>query len=163
MLNQKALEYLGELIIKDLAKHFKGDPTSLMSADDLQFSISSEDLEFRRSLLKHIIALQTSKNTPIQLTVPISINNWYRKINKNDAESIAESLLRGHKIEAIKTLRGATGFGLKDAKHIIDEFLPSSHSQSENYCQNAKNRFLAKCQGGSFINNLVIKKPWQTS
>jgi ribosomal protein L7/L12 len=157
MLNQKALEYLKDLIIKDLANHFNGDPQSLMSANDLEFTLSSEDIDFRRSLLKHIIALQqTSQNTPIQLTVPMRNDDWHRKINEADARSIARSLSQGRKIEAIKTLRQATGFGLKEAKDIIDSFLPSEHSQLENYRQEAKDRFLARCIGGLFVN-----KPWQ--
>lgn len=153
MLNQKALEYLKDLIIKDLANHFKGDPMSLMSADDLDFNLSTEDIEFRRSLLKHIIALQqTSRNTPIQLTVPMQQENWHHKVNQASAQSIGRSLSQGRKIEAIKTLREATGFGLKEAKDIIDSFLPSERAQFENYRREARERFLAKCQGGSFTN-----------
>lgn len=39
-------------------------------------------------------------------------------------ERITEQLASGHKIEAIKTYRQATGCGLKEAKDFLDQLLP---------------------------------------
>lgn len=156
------LEYLQSLIIKDLANHFKGDPQSLMSASDLDFNLSKEDIEFRRSLLKHIMAKQNDPTLrPIQSGVGVNEHNWFQKINQGAAAEIAQSLEKGHKIAAIKTLRGSTGFGLKEAKYIIDSFLDSNESQSSTARKRASQTFLAKCSyGGS--SNLMFNKPWQT-
>ena len=159
--NKDVLQYLQDLIIKDLANHFNGDPMSLMSADDLQFSLSPDDLKFRRSLFKHIMLKQADPTlTPITSGPGINEHNWYQKINEGAAKEIADSLEKGHKIQAIKTLRGATGFGLREAKHIIDSFLDSSHASSIIERKQASQKFLAKCYGGAFTNT-VFNKPWQ--
>lgn len=155
--DQNVIEYLQDLIIKDLASHFKGDPKSLMSASDLEFNLSREDIEFRRTLLKHIIN-QNSPMHPINTDANINQNNWYQKINEVAVKEISDALERGHKIAAIKVLRGATGFGLKEAKDIIDSFLDSDYSASIFHRERARDKFLAKCYGG--VVSRLAGKPW---
>jgi ribosomal protein L7/L12 len=40
-------------------------------------------------------------------------------------EDVVAALVQGNKIEAIKRLRVARGIGLKDAKDIVDAYVPS--------------------------------------
>jgi hypothetical protein len=155
--DRDVLEYLKDLIIKDLASHFKKEPQSLMSSNELDFNLSPENVQFRRALLKHIIAKQ---NDPRPINDDTNQNNWYQKINEVAAKEISDALERGHKIAAIKVLRGATGFGLKEAKDIIDSFLDSDYSASIFHRQRARDSFLAKCYKGA-VSNLAFNKPWK--
>jgi hypothetical protein len=157
--DQNVIEYLQDLIIKDLASHFKGDPKSLMSAKDLDFNLSPENVQFRKELLRHIISKQNEPLLRSIQSIGININNWHQNINPDTATGIADDLEKGRKIQAIKKLREQTGFGLKEAKDIIDSFLDSDYSASIFHRQRAKDKFLAKCYGGT-IANLAVNKPW---
>lgn len=161
--NRDVLNYLSELIIKDLANHFKGDPTSLMSADNLDFTLSSADIKFRRDILKYIIQVQndpTARQLVHSDTSTINEYNWHTKLNQGAVKEIADGIQKGHRIAAIKALREATGFGLREAKQIIDSFFDnlSPHLSEIDY-QRAANKFKAKCYGG--VTNVMLNKPWE--
>jgi hypothetical protein len=144
--DREVLAYLRDLIVKDLANHYQGNPKSLMAGDYSEFTLSPENIKFRRELIKHIINKQLDPGLRPISRSGITINNWHLKLNAGVITNIADHLGEGRKIQAIKELREATGFGLKEAKDIINSFLDSNRTLPIDRFK-AKREFLKKCGG----------------
>lgn len=72
-----------------------------------------------------------------------------RELDPQLIEDIAEMLAQGHKIEAIKAYRKATGLGLKESKEFIDQLIPQLLEQDPE-------RFAALSRGGSGCGAAVL-------
>lgn len=159
--DRQILEYLQDLVYKDLANHFTGNPQSIVSADDLKFrSLSPDEVQMRKKILMNISELMTDlgeKNIKNNSTPSNSFHtrqtygkysNHLHKIPLYGCVEIVKCIQGGRKIEAIKNIRSYTGLGLKDAKDIIDYYLPNDYSQDHGFRDNAAQKFLNDSGGG---------------
>lgn len=157
--NRQILEYLQDLVYKDLVNHFTGDPQSIVSADDLKFkSLSSEEVQMRKKILMNISKLlsELGKGQIPKKTVP-SLSDPYRqtygkyseilsKIPIHGCFEISKCIIYGRKIDGIKNIRSYTGLGLKEAKDMFEFYLPNSNV-SEKERKRASQNFLNDSSG----------------
>lgn len=72
----------------------------------------------------------------------INITNLKNISQFSDVKAIAELIARNKKIGAIKEVRFQTGWGLKDSKRFIDDYLPMSNNFDVSDCVMSSKRFI---------------------
>lgn len=148
----QVIQYLKDLVYQDLERHFTGDPQSIISADQLEFNLLPEEVSFRKKILMRLEMVKTNnkgqkQNTPMSFVTFESPNfKSLNSLNRQQSFLIARSMKQKRKIEAIKYLREYTGLGLKEAKTIIDSYLPNNPI-SDTERENRINLFLDDCKG----------------
>lgn len=78
--------------------------------------VNADDQNFALNLLLSI----ERGETQISLSSSLSLAEAGINVSPKAYQEIQDSILKGNKISAIKTLRAETGLGLKEAKDIVE-------------------------------------------
>jgi len=102
--------------LEDKVKQLTIDITH-MKAQDIIKARQLEDSQLNRGLLKDLVDAMHEKHTIISEETTKLLNDV---IDNHQIDSVIYHLKNGQKIAAIKKVREITGWGLKDAKDMID-------------------------------------------